>query len=325
MRFWWVNQNQTFKQEIEGGYLWSPKRNANGARNPFYEHMREVAPGDLVLSFQGTFIRAVGIARSFAYESPKPSEFGNAGLNWSAIGWRVDVNFTALRHQIKPADHMDLLRGELPAKYSPLRKNGHGLQSVYLTAVPQGLMHALAGLIGREITQLLDGHVADEPMSMEPRTDGLLEWEERLRATLEQDTSIDRTEKEQLILARRGQGRFRKNVSLIEPRCRLTHVDRPEHLRASHIRPWRDCEENETRLDGENGLLLTPSIDHLFDRGFISFEDSGRLLISPVAHADSLRKMGVPEEGTDCGGFSEGQRKYLEFHRESVFLCSTLS
>ena len=48
MRYWWVDQNQTFRHEIEGGYLWSPKRNANGARNPFYESMREVAPGDLI-------------------------------------------------------------------------------------------------------------------------------------------------------------------------------------------------------------------------------------------------------------------------------------
>jgi hypothetical protein len=43
-----VNQNQTFQQEQKGGYLWSPKRNANGARNPFYEAMREVSPGDVV-------------------------------------------------------------------------------------------------------------------------------------------------------------------------------------------------------------------------------------------------------------------------------------
>jgi len=51
MRYWWVNQNQTFRQEIAGGYVWSPKRNANGARNPFYESMREVSPGDLIFSF----------------------------------------------------------------------------------------------------------------------------------------------------------------------------------------------------------------------------------------------------------------------------------
>jgi putative restriction endonuclease len=43
MRHWWVNQNQTFRQETAGGYLWSPKRNSNGGRNPFYESMREVA------------------------------------------------------------------------------------------------------------------------------------------------------------------------------------------------------------------------------------------------------------------------------------------
>ena len=54
MRYWWVNQNQTFRQEIAGGYLWSPKRNANGARNPFYESMREVSPGDLIFSFVDT-------------------------------------------------------------------------------------------------------------------------------------------------------------------------------------------------------------------------------------------------------------------------------
>jgi putative restriction endonuclease len=51
MRYWWVNQNQTYRHEVEGGYLWSPKRSASGARNPFYEAMREVAPGDLIFSF----------------------------------------------------------------------------------------------------------------------------------------------------------------------------------------------------------------------------------------------------------------------------------
>jgi hypothetical protein len=51
MRFWWVNQNQTFRQEVKGGYLWSPKLKADGARNPFYDSMREVSPGDIVFSF----------------------------------------------------------------------------------------------------------------------------------------------------------------------------------------------------------------------------------------------------------------------------------
>ena len=79
MRYWWVNQNQTYRHEVPGGYLWSPKRKSNGAVNPFYESMREVAPGDIVLSFADTRIAAIGIARSHCYECPKPLEFGSVG------------------------------------------------------------------------------------------------------------------------------------------------------------------------------------------------------------------------------------------------------
>ena len=75
MRYWWVNQNQTYRYEVSGGYLWSPKRNANGARNPFYESMREVSPGDVIFSFSDTRIAAIGIAQSYCWESPKPLEF----------------------------------------------------------------------------------------------------------------------------------------------------------------------------------------------------------------------------------------------------------
>jgi hypothetical protein len=102
VRYWWVNQNQTYRQEIEGGYLWSPKRNANGARNPFYEFMREVTPGDLVFSFVDTRIAAIGTVTSYCYESPKPAEFGGVGQNWEAIGWRVRVNFVSLLNKIRP-------------------------------------------------------------------------------------------------------------------------------------------------------------------------------------------------------------------------------
>ena len=145
MRYWWVNQNQTYRHEVQGGYLWSPKRNANGARNPFYESMREVAPGDLIFSFMDTRILAVGIAQSYCWESPKPLEFGNSGQNWENIGWRVKVNFTELANKVRPKDHIDILRPLLPDRYSPLQPNGNGLQSVYLTEVPTALAEVLIG------------------------------------------------------------------------------------------------------------------------------------------------------------------------------------
>src|SRR4030081_3194633 len=107
MRYWWVNQNQTFRHEVEGGYLWSPKRNANGARNPFYESMREVSPGDVVFSFVDIRIAAIGIAESHCYEYPKPQEFGSAGQNWENIGWRVRVSFHELLNRVRPKYHID--------------------------------------------------------------------------------------------------------------------------------------------------------------------------------------------------------------------------
>lgn len=121
--------------------------------------MREVAPGDIILSFCDTRIVAVGVAQSYCFESLKPLEFGGVGAYWENVGWRVTVAFTRLENQIKPQEHMQV-----------------------------------------------------------------------------------------------------------------------------------------------NGLLLTPSIDHLFDRGFISFEDTGKLIISPVAHKPSLSRMGIQTERVVNGG-----------------------
>jgi hypothetical protein len=320
MRFWWVNQNQTYEQETRGGYLWSPKRKANDHYNPFYEFMREVAPGDVVFSFQGTYIRAIGIAQSYCYECPKPAEFGAAGPNWSAIGWKIDARFTEVASPMRPADHMRRLAPLLPAKYAPLRPDGRGLQSVYLAALDSAFAEVLLSLLGDDARRLAQANFAEDRADpIRSPADGQVEWEEYLVQAIQQKP-IDTTEKTALVLARRGQGLFKQRVRTIEPRCRLTGVDRIEHLRASHCKPWRDSDDSE-RLDGENGLLLTPSIDHLFDRGFISFENNGRLLVSPVAHQPSLEKMGVPvAEKENVGGFSAGQKRYLEFHRERVFL-----
>lgn len=320
MRYWWVNQNQTFRQEIDGGYLWSPKRNKNGHRNPFYEFMREVAPGDIVFSFCDTRIAALGIVSGYCRESPKPEEFGNAGTNWSQIGWRVGVRWQRLTNAIRPKDHIARLRPDLASKYAPLTPDGNGLQSVYLTQVSAGLASALFALIGKDATSAADvGHEIGkiERDSPSPERD-IEEWERRVEVAISTDTAIRETERTALVQARGGQGLFRDNVRSIERACRITKVERMEHLIASHVQPWRDS-NNEERLDGENGLLLTPTVDHLFDKGFISFEDSGQLIVSPVADQRSLKRMGVdPESRVNVGAFSQGQRRYLDFHRENV-------
>jgi len=324
MRFWWVNQNQTWRHEIAGGYLWSPKRKSNGHVNPFYESMREVAPGDLVLSFRDTRVAAIGIAQSHCYGCPKPPEFGAVGRNWDNIGWKADVKFMSLENPIRPKEYIDRLRHLLPSRYSPLLASGDGSQSIYLAEIPEPLFNALSNLIGAEAAnakRIADGFVRDVVSTVGPAQDLVL-WEEHLRDAIMNDAQVRPTEKEAIVLARRGQGQFRQRVSTIEARCRVTGVSSPEHLRASHCKPWRDS-SNDERLDGENGLLLTPSIDHLFDRGFISFEGNGTLIVSPVAHAPSLKLMGVDTDRVvKVGAFTEGQKSYLEYHRDSVLLMA---
>lgn len=321
VRYWWVNQNQTYRHEVPGGYLWSPKRKANGDRNPFYDFMRGVAPGDVVFSFADTLIRAIGIVGSHAYEAPKPLEFGQAGAYWDNIGWRIDVRFAELRMPIRPSEHMTVLAPLLPTRYSPLLPNGNGLQSVYLTRLPESLAGTLVDLMGAEARDLVRGHRVAEEQPMQAAI-GLAEWEEHEMNRLREDANVPETTRQAVVLARRGQGLFKERVMRIERACRITGVTKEEHLRASHCKPWRDA-TNEERLDGENGLLLTPNADHLFDRGFIGFEDNGDVLISPVAHMESLGRMGLDSSRViNVGRFSDGQRRYLEFHRENVLLRS---
>src|SRR5205809_3173044 len=307
MPYWWVNQNQTYRAEVRGSFMWSPKQNANGVRNQFYENMRAVSPGDIVFSFCDTRIKALGVVTGEAQTGPKP-DFGAAGSNWSKEGWFVPLDYCVLNNQIRPKDHAAILRPFLPAKYSPLQESGDGLQSVYLAEVPQPLADALIGLIGQAYW---DAYSAIAVLQTVPEpTDS--EAAAAIDATLTGPTF-----REQIVRARRGQGVFRANVLLREDSCRVTRVNEPRHLKASHIKPWRDATDAE-RLDGANGLLLSPHIDHLFDEGYITFSSSQELVIVPEVRDKLLDACGI-YAGVRVGDFSREQNAFLECHRVNVF------
>lgn len=307
MRHWWVNQNQTYKVEVPGGFLWSPKTKADRAKNPFYENMRLVEPGDVIFSFCDTYIKAVGLATDRAATAPKP-DFGKAGATWSGEGWLVPVEFKELGSPIRPKDHIQQLRPHLPQKYSPLQPNGDGLQSVYLAEVPESMASELIRLLGKQYEVVL-GVLSDEI--------GNTASEDSQEGVIKGRTDIGSTAKEQLVKARRGQGIFRANVRLNEKFCRVTRVSNANFLRASHIKPWKNSSDEE-KLNGCNGLLLAPHVDHLFDKGLISFTDSGALLISHHLDRTILHAWGIPLE-LNVGVFSNEQALFLEYHRANVF------
>lgn len=124
-------------------------------------------------------------------------------------------------------------------------------------------------------------------------------------------------EKEQLVMARRGQGRYRTNLEHVEKSCRVTGLRDLKHLRASHIKPWRVSDDAE-KLDGNNGLLLSPHVDHLFDRGWVQFENEGRLVASPKLNPVVLQSWRI-EPDRNPQPFVPQQIEYLEYHREFIF------
>jgi hypothetical protein len=306
MRYWWVNQNQTYMFEVPGGFLWSPKNRSDGGRNYFYKTMEEVRPGDLVFSFCDTYIKAIGVIQRQAVTAPKPN-FRTAGSNWSDEGWYVEVEFAELTNPIKPKEHMSQIAPLLSAKYAPLQENGNGLQGVYLTEI--------SAEFGQLLTHLSNANIPLIQHELAPLLDTESEYEINLE--IEARKLDGDLEKIQLTKSRRGQGIFKANVRLVENHCRITGVTNIRHLRASHIKPW-SLSNNDEKLDGYNGLLLSPHVDHLFDRGFISFQDSGAILVSKELSPRVLDQWSI-NPSQNVGDFKTGQFEYLEFHRETVF------
>lgn len=311
--YWWVNNKQTYAHEIGGNYLWSPVKRSDGASNEFYENMKRVRPGDVIFAFAGGEIKAIGVCSAPAILAPKPGEFGAAGDAWDSEGWRLPVEFTRLSRPLQPKDHMDVLAPTLPKKYSPIRSDGNGNQGAYLAAVPVEMAQAVIALLGPRWSEIsLSAFI--EPAH---QAEAIEASEEEVERQLRNRTDLDETEKLQLVKSRRGQGIYRQNLEGFEKSCRITGVTNRRHLRASHIKPWRASTTFE-KLDGNNGLLLSPHIDHLFDQGFISFANDGTLLVSPQADVDTLILWGVEAEG-NYGPFRSEQLSYLAFHREFVF------
>ena len=307
-KFWWVNQNQTFNEEVGGGFMWSPKQNSNGARNQFYDNMKEVQPGDVIFSFCDTKIKAIGRVTSPAETQPQP-EFRKYNEGWSTEGWFVETDFAELDNQIRPKDHIDKIRDLLPSKYSPLQQNGNGIQSVYLANVPTEMATILIQLIGAEASNKIDYLVDIENVLERPSDD--------LDAQIVERTDIGAVEQIRLLRSRRGQGVFKRNVMLHEKGCRVTNVTDIRHLRASHIRPW-SLSDDQQKLSGSNGLLLSPHIDHLFDKGWISFGDKEEILVSNNLTSGLPSAWGIDLDHK-VGKFTDNQSEFLEFHRAKIF------
>lgn len=128
------------------------------------------------------------------------------------------------------------------------------------------------------------------------------------------DNTLSETEKTILVNTRMGQGQFRAKLIHMWGGCAVTGYRNTQMLLASHIKPWRDS-NNEERLDKFNGLLLLANLDKAFDIGFISFDDDGKVMIS--SHLEDPSVIGLRED-MSFNLYPE-HKSYLGYHRAELF------
>lgn len=142
--------------------------------------------------------------------------------------------------------------------------------------------------------------------------------EEEVKKVKESST-LSRTEKEAIVKSRIGQGLFRKRLLEYWHSCAITSTGIPWFLMASHIKPWRNS-NNRERLDVYNGLLLVPSYDKLFDKGYISFSPQGRIILSPLLTRSDRQELHIKDD-IQLRFITPMHEKYLQYHREHCLLA----
>jgi putative restriction endonuclease len=290
-RHWWLNMPPADSHELDGGYLWTPKKSGSVARRPMRLGITSIAPGDILCAQSAGSLATFGIALDRARSSPDPKLT-------SSDGWLVPVRFEQLTEPLTLKDHLPQFR----------RPRAAGRSDAYLVEIPERDVQTLRRLLDRQIEALEDRLTAE--------TDGQL-LEQAVEEHIWLRTDISPLNKRQLSFARLGKGVFRANVERIENACRVTGILDRRYLRAAHIKPWKDASDAE-KLDGANGLLLSPHISHLFKRGHISFADDGALLLSRHLNPYVLKAWNL-ERPMQPHAFRPEQRPYLGYHRTHVF------
>jgi ABC-type transport system involved in cytochrome c biogenesis ATPase subunit len=169
MRYWWVNHNQTYKQAIVGSFLWAPKVRMNGRRSQSYDYLRDVQEGDVIFSYGGGTINAIGLAIRRARSAPRPL-VGLDELENEVDGWLLPVIFTELANRIRPKDHLAELIRYFPTKYSPLQKSGNANQGIYLALISREFASVLMELMGGEFSIALN-NLNEKTNTLDPAED----------------------------------------------------------------------------------------------------------------------------------------------------------
>ncbi|NEU09373.1 HNH endonuclease [Flavihumibacter sp. R14] len=287
MRFWWVNQGQTYKEEYNGGFLWAPISNSKFQTLFHWQNMAEVQSGDIIFSYVNGFIKKAGIALNEPYTFQKP---GNFKL-WENEGRRIDIEYYGTQNPISIKEIYDTTRGKWPQKYAPLHRNTAKANQGYLFEVPE------------KLGELILSKLAIPAIQSIGLNSGQL------------NRAANKTTKEAIIQARVGQGKFRRDlIAQWNSQCAVTKFSIVGLLIASHIKPWA-ISSNEDRLNPDNGLLLSPNFNALFDKFLISFSKTGNLIKGNRISWQDLALLDIGSSSKILN-LNSANYQYLELHRE---------
>src|ERR1700737_4581305 len=170
LRHWWVNHPDSDRTEVDGSYLWLPKKNKNGSRSPSQHNMTRLTPGDIVFYCAGGTVAAIGFVLEGARSAPISPQDGAPGRPGATDeGWLVPTRFVELAQPLRPRQHAANLKPLLPSRQSPLRISGEANQTIYLAEVPAPMAEVLRRLLGRQVEECearigmpMDGKLAEK-------------------------------------------------------------------------------------------------------------------------------------------------------------------
>lgn len=299
VNFYWVNIGTSFKEVAEFKFLWAPKNTVNQNGQPIidagWKAVPNVQKGDILFcSYKGSLIH-VAVATKDAYESERPEN--RSFDQWKKDGYKIDIDLHTLSYPIINNDFKDEFIPMFNDMCVPkLFAQNKSVSQKYMVKLPAAAGVFLLDLVGDEALNIQDSMDSNSARDSKPKaTEGY--------------------DKEVIAKARVGQGKFRQDVmSVWNDTCAITGLNIRELLIASHILPWQLSNPHQ-KVDKFNGLALSPNIDKLFDKGFISFDDKGKILIKNSLSADTLEAVGVDKNMT-IKNLTKEHLAYLKEHRE---------
>ncbi len=295
MNFFIVSQRE------RRSYIWAPD-------DRYYHHkfVKEIRKDDIIFIYHKTNIIAISKAVENARRMLRP-EFRHT--NWGEDGYNVDLEIINLEFLVKPYNHSEEIKKfkENEGKYFPFKEDGFIVQgyTYKISTEFAKYLFSLVKLYGNErLVQEYNNKI--ENYQLEDMEKNIL--------YIEEEKCITGEEKESIIKVRINQNIFRQKLLNLE--CKLCGFSNEKLLIASHIKPWSESDDIE-KLHIYNGFLFCPHHDKVFDKFLISFEDSGKIIISQKLSVEDRILLNLRDDMKIK--LSDGNKKYLKWHREKFF------